>query len=122
VHVVDLSDPAHPRRVGGNRTFDAHAVAVHDGRAVVAASDAISILDQIATLRFGLAQIAPDGTLRLSLSGVGGERVQVQRSANLLDWEDWRSVVLERTTTELGAEVMNSGRQFYRAFVLPPRP
>lgn len=122
VHVVDLSDPAHPRRVGGNRTFDAHAVAVHDGRAVVAASDAISILDQIATLRFGLAQIAPDGTLRLSLSGVGGERVQVQRSANLLDWEDWRFVVLERTTTELGAEVMNSGRQFYRAFVLPPRP
>lgn len=122
VHVVDLSDPAHLRRVGGNSTFVAQAVALHDGRALVASSDGMFLLDRLTPLRFGPPQVGTDGMLHLSLTGVSGERARVQRSADFVAWEDWQSVTLGPTPTELTAEPTQSERQFFRAFEELPRP
>jgi hypothetical protein len=124
LHLVDLSNPARPQRVGGIRTFDANAVAVHDGRAFVANSDGMSILDQFTPLRFGARRAGAAGNLVLSLtlSGVSGERVRVERSANSMDWDDWQTLVLGSIPTELRVETIGLERQFFRALEVPPRP
>jgi hypothetical protein len=39
----------------------------------------------------------------------------VQRSTNLIDWEDWKTVTLEGTSCELSDETSTASRRFYRA-------
>jgi hypothetical protein len=39
----------------------------------------------------------------------------VQRSTNLIDWEDWKTVTLEGTSCELSDETSTASQRFYRA-------
>lgn len=60
--------------------------------------------------------------LRLSLSGVSGARVRVQRSGNLADWEDWQNSILGPASGQLDAGTNGFEGRFDRAFEAPPRP
>ena len=52
LHVLDISDPEHPRRVGGNSASMAAGVALHGKRVYVAARwDGLIILNQFKPLR-----------------------------------------------------------------------
>jgi hypothetical protein len=53
--------------------------------------------------------------LRFRLSDASGQRVRVQRSINLRDWEDWKTVTLEGTSSELSDETSTASQCFYRA-------
>ena len=56
------------------------------------------------------------GGFRLSICGTAGALVRIQRSVNLRDWKDWRSVRLSGSLTELTD--LNAGTnatRFYRA-------
>jgi hypothetical protein len=56
-----------------------------------------------------------DGRVQLLVSGADGQGVRVQRSANLVDWEDWRIVTLDGTGCELIDETTAASHRFYRA-------
>jgi hypothetical protein len=66
-------------------------------------------------LRIGPAIVADDGRLRLRLSGASGQRVRVQRSINLKDWADWKTVTLGDTGCELTDNIVSNSQCFYRA-------
>jgi hypothetical protein len=53
-------------------------------------------------------------SLRLSVQGLPGLRVEVQRSANLLNWQSWTNGVLGSSPLEF-RDVDPNPRQFYRA-------
>jgi len=59
-----------------------------------------------------------DGTFQWSVQGIPNRQVGVQRSTNLLDWEDWQTTTLGATATVLD-DGPNAGvsRRFYRAAV-----
>jgi hypothetical protein len=126
LRVIDVSDPTNPVRVGSHDTDGwAHSVTVHGDKIFVAGvADGLIILNKFTSLRFGPAIVADDGRLRLRLSGVSGQRVHVQRSANLLDWEDWQTVTLSfgSGAIELYDNPAAASRRFYRAVVMNPNP
>ncbi|MBE7499974.1 MAG: leucine-rich repeat domain-containing protein [Verrucomicrobiales bacterium] len=66
------------------------------------------------THRFHPATLLSDGRLRLFLSGPPGQYVHVQRSANLVDWEVWRTVTLDGTGGEVTDETTAASQRFYR--------
>ena len=116
LHVLDISNPTRPRRVGGNSSFIAYGVTAYDNELYVpAGSDGLIILNKYTELRIGPAIVLSDGRLQLQLSGASGLGIRVQRSANLIDWEDWRTVTLDGTGCELIDETAASGQRFYRA-------
>ena len=45
-------------------------------------------------LRIGPAMVEADGKIRLPIEGACGQRVKLQRSENLVDWEDWQTMIL----------------------------
>jgi hypothetical protein len=56
--------------------------------------------------------------MRFSVSGEAGQAVQVQRSSDLLGWQDWFGVVLGPSPSELNDPDTASGPpRFYRAVV-----
>jgi hypothetical protein len=89
-------------------------VSVHGDRVYVAAGyDGLIILNKFTDLRIGPAIVADDGRLRLRLSGASGQRVRVQRSINLKDWADWKTVTLGDTGCEL-TDAITASQCFYR--------
>jgi hypothetical protein len=46
---------------------------------------------------------------------IAGQAVRVQRSANLIDWEDWRVLTLDGTGCEVIDETSGASHRFYRA-------
>jgi WD40 repeat protein len=65
--------------------------------------------------RFHPLTVLNDRNLRLSLNGATGQRVLLQRSANLRDWEDWQTVTFDSTTLELTDDPAGAPQRFYRA-------
>jgi hypothetical protein len=63
----------------------------------------------------GPAFLSGDGAIRLRLSGLDGQRVRVQRSLNLLDWEDWQPMTLSGTASEFLDNTTTNEHRFYRA-------
>jgi hypothetical protein len=45
-------------------------------------------------LRIGPAMVEADGKIRLPIEGACGQPVKVQRSENLVEWEDWQTMSL----------------------------
>jgi hypothetical protein len=75
----------------------------------------VDLVVYIPELRIGPAIVLSDGRVLLQLSGANGQCVRVQRSANLIDWEDWRTVTLDGTGCELIDETAAASHRFYRA-------
>jgi hypothetical protein len=112
----DISKPGNPQRVGGKTGFTAYGVTAHGDKVFVAAgSDGLIVLNKFTDLRIGPAIVADDGRLRLRLSGESGQRVRVQRSTNLKDWADWKTVTLGDTGCDLTESIVSNSQCFYRA-------
>lgn len=117
LEVVDLSDPAQPRRVGWSSGFAANDLALTADKLFVAAgSEGLVVLERFRPpTRLGVPLWREDGVVELRVEGVQGTRVRVQRSENLRDWSDWESVTVEAggsVVREIGGGL--SPRRFYR--------
>jgi hypothetical protein len=121
--VADISNPAQPKVVGRNTLFagEGHAgsMEVTDDFVFVAFRngnpDLVVFNHYVPDLRIGPAIVADDGRLRFRLSGASGQCVRVQRSINLKDWADWKTVTLGDTGCELSDETSTASQRFYRA-------
>jgi hypothetical protein len=51
----------------------------------------------------------------LCLGERSSQRVRVQRSTNLKDWADWKTVTLDGTACELSDATSTASQRFYRA-------
>lgn len=66
-------------------------------------------------LHFGPPSLEAEGKIRLPLASTSGQRVRLQRSENLTDWEDWQTLVMDGPAAELIEETTTSAHRFYRA-------
>jgi hypothetical protein len=118
--VIDVRTPLEPSRVirhnFGYLNDSMVAMSIDSNHVYVAAgSDGLIILNKYTELRIGPAIVLSDGRVQLQLSGANGQCVRVQRSANLIDWEDWRTVTLDGTGCELIDQTAAASQRFYRA-------
>jgi hypothetical protein len=118
LHVIDVSNPANPRRVGGNSGFGASDVVVAGNNVFVGASyDGLVILDLFRpSVRLEPVSPQQPGGFHFLVRGDAGLSVRVQRGANPREWEEWQVLTLGVTPSELSdLEVSTNSRRFYRA-------
>ena len=116
LQVFYIADPQRPVRIGGNPLFGAEKVAVLNGLAYVATwSDGIVVLGQP---QWAHLQPGPQtaGWVHFWLTGTAGLSAILQRSTNLLHWEDWMSEPLDVLPIEINDSSLLPS-QFYRAVV-----
>jgi hypothetical protein len=102
--VIDVSNPANPQRVGEtSAVYSANDLIVAGNKVfVVAGYDGLVILDRFRpSVRLETVSPQQPGGFRFLVRGEAGLNVRVQRSANLRDWEDWQTLTLGATPSEL---------------------
>ena len=83
---------------------------------VASEDDGLIILNKFAELRFGPASVRTDRLIRLPLAGPSGQRIRIERSANLIDWEEWQTAVIgDDDGCEITDSTTQAPRRFYRA-------
>lgn len=84
---------------------------------VAAGYDGLVIVDLFRpSLRLDLVSPQQPGEFRFLVRGDAGLSVRVQRSANLRDWEDWQTLTLGATPSELSdLDAGTVPHHFYRA-------
>ena len=118
LQVIDIRNPAEPRDVGGNSIFSVGEVAVEAGKLFVATDLEGLLIFNLYTPPPQLRALgwSSQRGMRFSVSGEAGQSVQVQRSSDLIGWQDWFGVVLGPSSSELSDPDTASGPQrFYRA-------
>jgi hypothetical protein len=122
LQVIDVSNPANPQRAGGNGSFDAYSVVVSGEKVYVGANpNGLAVLNLFTPLSGPALWFAPaprleQNGLRVWVQGLPGLPVQMERSANLREWQSWTNGVLGSTPLEfLEASAGLNPRQFYRA-------
>ena len=116
--VIDVSNPANPRRVGGNSGFGASDVVVAGTNVFVAARYSGLVILDLFRPSLRLEPVSPQqpGGFRFLVRGDAGLSVRVQRSANLRDWEDWQTLTFGATPSELSdLDAGANPQRFYRA-------
>ena len=73
------------------------------------------ISDLTTELRIGPAMIETDGSIRVPVNGRCGQRVRLQRSENLVDWQDWQTMTLGGDGCGLIDTTTATPTRFYRA-------
>jgi hypothetical protein len=92
LQVIDISIPALPRRVGGNSAFEGLGVVVNEDKVFVAAgADGLAILDLFRPMRLQALVATAPGSFRFQVDGPRNVPLTVQRTHDLLDWDDWTS-------------------------------
>lgn len=120
LQVIDVSNPANLRRVGGNSAiFGARGVTVANGKVFVAAGDqGLVILHLYQPIRFEQVSRQDNGALRLRLAGPPGVPGRVQRSDDLSAWTNWLPVNFSERPVELSdPEAASVSARFYRIAV-----
>ena len=119
--LIDLSDPFHPKLVGG--TFgglpndDLNTLAFTGNFIYVPDYfQGLHVFEVRPALRLEPLRRTELGAFGLRLHGPHGVSIRVQRSTNLMEWENWQSVTLGAAPSELSdADAINVTRRFYRA-------
>jgi hypothetical protein len=119
LEVIDVSDPAHPRQTGRNSAVappnGVRQLTISQGRLFAAAGEqGLVILDFFHPFRLQPASLGQRGAEQLGLTGPRGLPVVVQRSADLMRWEDWQSVTLPTPPLQLGNGDAQPPDRFYR--------
>ena len=119
--VIDVSNPANPQRVGGNtRVGSAFSVALSGGKVFTVGERGLVILHSFTPLSgpalwFAAPRLEPN-TFRLSVHGLPGLPVQIERSVDLLHWQSWTNGLLGSSPLEfLDPSAGVNPCQFYRA-------
>jgi hypothetical protein len=125
LEILDISDPTHPQRVGGNKNigqlsvYNSGVVATENEILVAAGYHGLSILSkfQMPTLRV-LDRAAGPG-IEFTVQGTAGMTVQLQRSPDLRDWSNWGTaiILLLEPTRMTDSQGTGTGSTFYRAVV-----
>jgi hypothetical protein len=120
LYVIDISDPTNPMWVGhhgGDAYYWSPRVAVQDDNVYVTHEDGLSIFGLFRPLVLSAMPVTTAGQpFRLKISGPPGSSLRLQRSANLLDWEDWVTLTLGDDPVEIGdPEAGFTPHRFYRA-------
>ena len=120
MHVIDIHDPTHPRRVGGNSVFRADAVEAANGQVYLGTiNHGLVILDLYQPPRLESPQLHPEG-FHLTLRGVTGQIMRLERSRNLLDWEMAATVPVPTSgQTLIDPAATTEPFLFYRAVSVP---
>jgi hypothetical protein len=121
LEVIDISDPAHLRRVGGNSAVDAWDVTVAADKVFVSTSAvSLEILNlyqpppRLESLRLGLEGF------HLLLHGATGQVVRLERSRNLLTWDPFATVPIPANGQKLiDPAATTEPFLFYRAVTVP---
>ena len=106
----------------GNSLFGAFDVAVAGNKVFVAGfEDGLIILDLFRpSVRLEPVSPQQPGGFRFLVRGDAGLSVRVQRSANLHDWEDWQTLTLGATPSELSdLDAGAVSHRFYRVRIVP---
>jgi len=118
LHVYDLTDPASPRRVGGNAILDSQNLKVIGGKIFMTGSaPSLAVLSPFSPeFDFGGGSHFIDGKFSMSVRGTPGAVIRIQRSPLLSNWQDWRTITLPATPVDVvDDQTTGEERQFYRA-------
>ena len=116
--VIGVADSAVPTLIGEVEGFTAYDVTVDAGTACVAAGgDGLLLFSGVAPrIRLSMPSWMPTGALRFAVSGRPGSAARIQRSTNLREWEDWRTITLQDQPVEVeDPEARTTVWGFYRA-------
>jgi hypothetical protein len=120
--VIDVSNPTNPQRLGGNtRLGTAFSVGLSGDKVVTIGEQGLVVLHSFTPLSGPALQFAPAPRLELnafhlSVQGLPGLPVQIERSLDLIHWQNWTNGILGTGPLEfLDASDGTSPRQFYRA-------
>jgi hypothetical protein len=117
--VIDVSDPANPQRVGGNTGFSARGRChqrsrVCQHRPGIGHPAPVHAADRT-RMSFGPVRAGQHG-IDLSLQGLPGLKVDIERSSDLQHWQSWTSGLLGTGPLELTDSEANT-QQFYRGTI-----
>jgi hypothetical protein len=118
IEAIDVSNPALPVLAGEIQNVSGNAL-WWDGETLLVAAGLDGLLAfRAAAPALRLAVTAgplPDG-LHLRIEGAAGQAARIQRSENLADWTDWKTITLEDAPSFLIDDTLSdSGHLFYRA-------
>lgn len=114
LHVFDLGNPAAPRRISNSPFWGPNGIAAGNGLLLQTANRyGLSVFNLIHEARLGFVQSTDSNLLRLRVKGTPGVGGQIQRSSDLRNWHDWRSIVLGESAIEL-TDTPDAAQQFYR--------
>ena len=120
LEVMDVSDPSNPRRVGGSKAFYGQVLAnLGDKLMVTDVETGMTVLNLFApgpALSLNASPgLGPD-TFSLSVRGIPGVPVELERSADLASWQRWTNLTLGANPLEMMDSVASeTSRRFYRA-------
>ena len=120
LEVIDIQNPADPKRVGGNSSLHGFDVALAGGHVLVAGDERVWVLDQFrAALWLTAWPAAGTNLLTLRIDLLDDRTYQLQRSTDLQNWEDWK--VVSRTGALLRiTDVPAHASRFYRLRPIAP--
>jgi hypothetical protein len=118
VQVYDVADPTQPRLMGGNSALDAYGITVAGGKVLaVGGAEGLGVFEAFTPpLQLGIKQGATAGAVELRVDGPPQLSIRLQRSSDLLNWEDWQAFTLgamPKTISDLSAG--SEPKRFYRA-------
>lgn len=119
-NVIEIAEPAAPSRAG-SILGDLESVAVSGIHAYAPTRTGGLTVIEFAYeanpphLSIGPARICGNGSILLPVSGMEGQRVRLQRSENLIDWEDWQTITLCGAGCGLIDTTTTAPARFYRA-------
>jgi hypothetical protein len=123
VHIIDVTSPGNPRRVG-SRTFHfaANSISASGNHLLLSsAQGAVVILHQYQPIRFNAMTFGPNGNLRMRVSGPPGVPTWLQHSSDLNVWEDLLPITFDGSTVEIDQATGSSAEKtFYRLKVQAP--
>src|SRR6266540_422253 len=115
--VIDISDPANPQRVSSYNRPGLITKVVASGEYVYVAEDqaGIEVFQAYRPMRLELLQVGVLGELRFRVSGPPSLSGRIQRSLDLMNWDDWLPVTFTNTPIEIvNSDVPLSANRFYR--------
>jgi hypothetical protein len=113
LQVIDVSNPANPQRVGGYSAAVAGSVFVSGNHAFVAGGS-LFILNLYTPVSLAAVPGPQPGAFGVSIHGLAGVQVEIERSLDLIHWQQWTNGVLGSTPLTFRDNDANP-RQFYRA-------
>lgn len=120
LEVIDVSDPSNPRRVGGNKAFYGQVLAnLGDKLMVTDVETGMTMLNLFApgpALSLNASPGPGPDTFSLSVRGIPGVPVELERSSDFSSWQRWTNLTLGANPLELTDSVAGeTSRRFYRA-------
>jgi hypothetical protein len=109
LEVIDVSDPTQPVRVGGSALFHPSAVSGDGNALYVGTSTGFYVMDLFEEPRIATAQSG------LRLFGPRGVKAKIERSPDLLNWEDIGELLLNGTQGDFLLQPSSEGNAFYRS-------